>query len=118
VAKTASNGIMPADAEIGHLYPGEWPSGKATDFECVALPGNGKNMLTRRPQRYVNMVTWTFAPEWLTLEEACYLSNYDRDTMLKVLEVDGVDLDDAGRIEKRSLWEWLEVSVEYAHLSN
>lgn len=115
VAKMASNGIMIAGAEIKHLYSGEWPSGKATDFECVALPDNGRSMLVQRPQRYVNMVTWIFAPEWLTFEEACYLSGYDRGTMRQVLEVDGVDLDDAGRIEKRSLWEWLEVSVELAH---
>ncbi|MFL7793511.1 MAG: hypothetical protein AB8I69_15325 [Anaerolineae bacterium] len=65
--------------------------------------------------RIVNMVTWAFAPDMLTFEEACYLSGYDRGTMLQVLEVDGVDLDNAGRIEKQSLWEWLEVSVEYAH---
>jgi hypothetical protein len=31
----ASNGIMIAGAEIKHLYSGEWPSGKATDFESV-----------------------------------------------------------------------------------
>jgi hypothetical protein len=35
VAKMASNGIMIAGAEIKHLYSGEWPSGKATDFESV-----------------------------------------------------------------------------------
>jgi hypothetical protein len=51
----------------------------------------------------------------LTLEEACCLSGYDRGAMFQVIEVDGVDLDNTGRIEKQSLWEWLEVSVEYAH---
>lgn len=61
------------------------------------------------------MVTWSFAPDMLTFEEACYLSGYDRGTMLQVLGVDGVDLDNAGRIEKQSLWERLKVSVEYAH---
>ncbi|MBN1975939.1 MAG: hypothetical protein JW918_00935 [Anaerolineae bacterium] len=72
--------------------------------------------MLQHPQ-IVNMVTWTFAPDWLTFEEACYLSGYDRGVMLQVIEVDGVDLDDAGRIEKRSLWEWLEVSVELAHFN-
>jgi hypothetical protein len=38
--------------------------------------------------------------------------------MLDIIDVGGVDLDDAGRIEKRSLWEWLEVSVELAHWDN
>jgi hypothetical protein len=117
VAKMKSDGIISTGlGNNKHLLPGEWPSGKATDFEYVALPDDGfRQMLTSCPQRYVNMVTWAFAPDMLTLEEACYLSGYDRGTMLQVLEVDGVDLDNAGRIEKQSLWEWLEVSVEYAH---
>jgi hypothetical protein len=70
------------------------------------------------PPRIVNGVTWTFAPEWLTVSQACELSGYDRGFMLQVIEADGVDIDDAGRIEKRSLWEWLEVSLELAHLGN
>jgi hypothetical protein len=51
----------------------------------------------------------------LTLEEACTLSGYDRGFMLQVIDADGVDLDNTGRIKKQSLWEWLEVSVELAH---
>jgi hypothetical protein len=35
--------------------------------------------------------------------------------MLQIVEADGVDLDDAGLIEKLSLWEWLEVSLMLAH---
>ena len=60
-------------------------------------------------------VDWAFAPDWLTVSQACELAGYDRGFMLQVIDADGVDLDNAGRIEKRSLWEWLEVSVEYAH---
>jgi hypothetical protein len=37
---------------------------------------------------------------------------YDQGFVLQVIEVDGVDLDDAGRVEKRFLWKRLEVSVE------
>ena len=115
VAKIASDGIMTTTREVTVIScPGEWPSGKATDFECIGLPDDSKMMQVSTP-RIVNMVTWAFAPDMLTFEEACYLSGYDRGTMLQVLEVDGVDLDNAGRIEKRSLWEWIEVSVEYAH---
>jgi len=109
-----TDGIIAVGLDNKHLFPGEWPSGKATDFECIGLPDDSKMMQVSTP-RIVNMVTWAFAPDMLTFEEACYLSGYDRGTMLQVLEVDGVDLDNAGRIEKQSLWEWLEVSVEYAH---
>jgi hypothetical protein len=114
VAKMATDGIMTMQEGSFSFVPGEWPSGKATDFECIGLPDDSKMMQVSTP-RIVNMVTWAFAPDMLTFEEACYLSGYDRGTMLQVLEVDGVDLDNAGRIEKQSLWEWLEVSVEYAH---
>jgi hypothetical protein len=30
-----SNGIIIMGVETGHPFPGEWPSGKATDFESV-----------------------------------------------------------------------------------
>jgi hypothetical protein len=110
----ATDGIMQTKEGFVSTHSGEWPSGKATDFECIGLPDDSKMMQVSTP-RIVNMVTWAFAPDMLTFEEACYLSGYDRGTMLQVLEVDGVDLDNAGRIEKQSLWEWLEVSVEYAH---
>jgi hypothetical protein len=117
VAKMTSECIITAGGSVYRRYPGEWPSGKATDFECVALPDDSLEpvMNVIPPQRFVNGVTWAFAPDWLTIEEACFLSGYNRGIMLQVIEVDGVDLDNAGRIEKRSLWEWLEVSVEYAH---
>jgi hypothetical protein len=61
---------------------------------------------------------WLFYPEWLKVSQACELSGYDRGTMLQVFEVDGVDLDTKGLIEKRSLWEWQEVSAELAHLDD
>jgi hypothetical protein len=59
---------------------------------------------------------WLFYPEWLTIEQACYLSSYDTDTMLEIIAVDGVDLRAGDNlIEKRSLWEWTEVAAELAH---
>jgi len=86
----------------------------ATVLKTGAIPESADKMLIS-PPRIVNGVTWTFAPDWLTVSQACELTGYDRGFMLQVIEADGVDLDDAGRIEKRSLWEWLEVSVELAH---
>lgn len=61
------------------------------------------------------MVDWAFAPQWLSMDEACFLSGKDRDTMLEIIAVDGVDLDDEGRIERESLWQFLEAEVLVAH---
>jgi hypothetical protein len=106
------------------LHPGEWPSGKATDFESVyrgfesLLPSldnkRERNVLTSTP-RVATGVDWAFAPDWLTVEQACFLSGYDRLTMFAIIEEDGVDLNTEGLIEKHSLWEWQEVTVELAH---
>lgn len=49
---------------------------------------------------------WLSALRWLTVEQACRLSGYDRGVMLRIIDVDGVGLDDAGRIEKQSLWDF------------
>jgi hypothetical protein len=86
---------------------------KATVLKTVS-PGDKDKMVISSP-RIVNGVTWAFAPDWLTVEEACELARYDRSYMLQVIEAGGVDLDNAGLIEKRSLWEWLEASVEIDH---
>jgi hypothetical protein len=80
-----------------------------------SIPPGGVMRLELARKGYVTPVTWAFAPDMSTLEEACTLSGYDRGFMLQVIEADGVGLDDAGRIEKKSLWEWLEVSAEFAH---
>jgi len=61
------------------------------------------------------MVDWAFAPKWLTLEQACWLSGDDQATMAEIIEAGGVDLNDAGLIEKESLWDFLEVAVLVAH---
>lgn len=51
---------------------------------------------------------WLFYPQWLTFEQACYLSGWDRDTMLEIVNRDGLDLDDEGLISKADLWEFQE----------
>ena len=70
--------------------------------------------ISSSPPRIVNGVTWAFAPDWLTVSQACELTNYSRGFMQQVVEAGGVDLDCAGRIVK-SLWEWLEASAEVDH---
>ena len=77
----------------------------------------GRMMLTSAP-KVATGVDWAFAPDWLTVEQACFLSGYDRLTMFAIIEEDGVDLNTEGLIEKRSLWEWQEVTVELAHWVN
>jgi hypothetical protein len=49
---------------------------------------------------------WLSAPAWLTVDEACQLSGHNRGVMLHIVEAGGVDLDEAGLIEKQSLWDF------------
>jgi hypothetical protein len=58
--------------------------------------------------RVATTVDWLFAPDWLTPEEACFLSDWDKDILLEIITEDGVDLNDEGLIEKQSLQELLE----------
>jgi len=57
------------------------------------------------------MVDWASAPRWLSIEVACFLSGHDRTAVLEIIDADGVDLDDQGRIEKESLWQFLEADA-------
>jgi hypothetical protein len=34
------------------------------------------------PPETATGIDWAFAPDWLTIEEACFLSGHDRGTML------------------------------------
>ena len=63
--------------------------------------------MEKRPQM-ATLVTWGYAPNWLTIEEACELSGHDLDTMRQIIDVDGVDLNEDGLIEKRSLHDFQE----------
>jgi len=67
-------------------------------------------------QRRVAFPTdWIFYPDWLTVEQACYLSGWDTASMLEIMDVGGVDLNDAGLIEKQSLWEFQETAALVLH---
>lgn len=63
-------------------------------------------------------IDWAFAPDWLTIEEACFLTGHDRLTMYCIIGEDRVGLNTEGQIEKRGLWECQEVTVELAHWEN
>ena len=66
--------------------------------------------------RHVAFATdWLFYPDWLTLEQACYLAGWDTATMLEIVEEGGVDLNDAGLIEKEGLHEFQEMLAIVLH---
>ena len=73
-----------------------------------------ENMLIS-PPRIATGIDWAFAPDWLTLEEARFLTGHDRAYLLAVADGGGVDLDGEDRIGKLGLWEWQETVALVAH---
>jgi hypothetical protein len=65
--------------------------------------------------RIVTPVAWLSAPDWLSVEEACYLSGWDQGSMLEIIAEGGVDLNLEGLIEKRSLYEFQECLALVLH---
>ena len=65
-------------------------------------------MLQTASPRIITLVTWIVAPEWLTIGEACYISGWDQDSMLEIIDESGVDLNEEGLIERESLYEFQE----------
>jgi len=68
--------------------------------------------------RIITPVVWLEAPAWLTVEEACWLTGHDRDAMLQIIELGGVDAEHDGEtwlIEKESLYEFQESLAEVLH---
>lgn len=65
-------------------------------------------------RRIATGVDWVFALEWLTIQQACALTNRSALEMLDIIEADGVDLKDDAEsilIEERSLREYQEACV-------
>jgi hypothetical protein len=52
---------------------------------------------------------WIFYPDWLTVEQVCYLSGWDADATQETMGAGGVDLNDAGLVAKDSLWDFQKV---------
>jgi hypothetical protein len=68
------------------------------------------------PQAQIaTMVDWASAPRWLSIDEACFLSGHDWSAVLDTIDADGIDLNGEGRIEKESLWQFLEAEVLALH---
>ena len=62
--------------------------------------------------RKARFLDWALAPDWLTFEQACFLPGWNADQMAEIIREDGVDLDDDGRIEKQSLYEFQEALLD------
>lgn len=66
--------------------------------------------------RQVTLVTWAFAPEWLTVEEASRLSGHSVSTIVWLAREGAIDIADDTEllIEKESLREFQESLLEIA----
>jgi len=66
-------------------------------------------------RRVATPVDWLFAPEWLTVQQACELSGWDNANLLDIIDVGGVDVGATGLIHKGSLYEFQETLAEVLH---
>jgi hypothetical protein len=55
------------------------------------------------------------APQWLTVQEACQLSEWDGPTMLDIVDDGGVDVNTEGLVEKESLRDFQECLALVLH---
>jgi hypothetical protein len=83
---------------------GSSPAGRAL-CQSIAIP---VGVAVVQAARIATPVDWLFAPDWLTFEQARFLSGWDPDGILRVITEGGVDLNGHGLIEKRSLYEFQE----------
>jgi len=71
-------------------------------------------MYTSIPQ-VASGIHWAFFPDWLSPDQACFLSGLDGDTMEGIANDGGIELDPAGLIEKASLWDFLDALAFVLH---
>jgi excisionase family DNA binding protein len=68
--------------------------------------------------RVVTLVSWAFAPEWLTVQEASELSGHNTDTLHWLIQDGALDtrrMGDTWLVEKASLREFQEALLEVLH---
>lgn len=65
-----------------------------------------RSKLVTLETRKARFLDWVSFPDWLTLDQACFLTGWNADQMNEIIRENGVDLDDAGLIEKQSLYEF------------
>ena len=89
---------------LNHLVVGSSPTRVTTADRVEVGVGVASRVFTP--------VCWIEAPEWLTLQEAAFLSGFDDETLGVVIAEGGVDLNYAGLIAKDSLYEYREALWE------
>jgi hypothetical protein len=68
----------------------------------------------------MTLVSWAFAPEWLTIEEASALSGHPLEVLDWLIEDGALDTRRDGGgwlIEKESLWEFREALLEVLQMN-
>jgi hypothetical protein len=65
-------------------------------------------MISISETRRITPLTWALAPDWLTPDQAGYLTGHSLDYVQWMIDDDAVDLDENGLIGKRSLWNFQE----------
>lgn len=86
-------------------------------YEPMTTLAGGAEMICQAT-RIITPVTWLAAPDWLTVEEASYLSGHDEDTVKWLVLDGGVDAKrdgDTWLVEKLSLHEFLEALALVLH---
>jgi hypothetical protein len=73
------------------------------------------DMVMAERRRVATLVDWLFAPEWLTLQQACELSGRDPESLQEIVDEGGVDLNNVGLIHKQGLYEFQEALAEVLH---
>ena len=76
-----------------------------------------KTLCDMKTSQVATLVDWLYAEAWLTFSQACFLSGWNADQMAEIIRENGVDLDDAGRIEKQSLYEFQEALLDVLNLA-
>ena len=89
----------------GSAFEGSSPSRPTLEMAgCVEslTPGYVDSPGKMETSRIATLVDWLFSPDWLTFEQACFLSGWNADQMAEIVRENGVDLDDAGPLKSKA----------------
>ena len=76
---------------------------------------SGGDLMNVQTARIITPVSWLAAPEWLTIEEACYLSGHDEATMRYLILDGNVETKchgDSWLVDKWDLHDYQEILLE------
>ena len=90
--------------------------GVATGELVTSLAGGF--VMACQATRIITPVSWLAAPDWLTIQQACYLSGHDEDTMRWLIQDGDVEAKHNGNTwltDKASLHGFQECLLEVLH---